>query len=219
MNYNDRVHRIGRITGISVLIMIILIPTVICMKYNIFPPVINLLKGIGMVCMIYIPMCAAEFATYTPMLGTSGSYLAFVTGNVTNLKIPCALMCMENVGVKPQTEEGEVIAGISIAVSAIVTVIVVLVGMLAVVPLEPVLNSAVLKPAFDNILPALFGALGAYWIQKQWKLAVTPLAIVVIVFAIFNIPAGAEGVMIPVMGVISVISARIMYNKKFIKEV
>ncbi|GKX31962.1 hypothetical protein SH1V18_44420 [Vallitalea longa] len=219
MNYNDKVHRIGRITGIIVLIMIAMIPTIVCLKYNIFPPFMNLVKGIGMVCMIYIPMCAAEFVTYTPMLGTSASYLAFVTGNVTNLKIPCALMCMENVGVKPQTEEGEVIAGISVAVSAIVTVIVVFIGMLAVVPLEPVLNSPVLKPAFDNILPALFGALGAYWIQKQWKLAIVPLTFVVLAFALFNIPSGAEGVMIPIMGIISVISARIMYNKRFIKEV
>lgn len=219
INYNDKVHRIGRISGSIVLFMIILVPVLVCLYFDIFPPLASLLKGIAMVCVIYIPICIAEFATYTPMLGSNASYLVFVTGNLTNLKIPCALMAMDNADVKPQSEEGEVIAAIAVAVSSIVTIIVVFIGMLLVVPLRPILNSPVLKPAFDNILPALFGALGAYWIQKQWKLAVVPIITTILIYVIFKLPAGVEGVLIPVMGIISVVSARIMYKNGFIKDV
>lgn len=219
IDYNDKIHRMGRISGIIVLLMIISIPLIVCVNFDIFPPFRKVMLGIGMVCMVYIPICAAEFLTYTPMLGSNASYLVFVTGNLTNLKIPCAMMCMENVGAKPQTDEGEVIAGIAVAVSSIVTVIIVFIGMLAVVPLEPVLSSPALKPAFDNILPALFGGLAAYWIQKQWKLAIVPITVVIAIFLIFNIKPGTEGVLIPVMGLISVISARIMYNKGFVTDV
>lgn len=218
-NYYDKIHNVGRATGAAALIMMLSVPLIVCAYYNIFPPFSNLLKGILMVCMIYIPICAAEFATYTPMLGSNASYLVFITGNLTNLKIPCALMCMENANVKPQTEEGEVIAGISVAVSSIVTVLIIFIGMLLLVPLAPLLNAPVLKPAFETILPALFGALGAYWIQKQWKLAIVPITLVILIFALFKMPSGIEGALIPVMGLISTISARIMYKKNFLVSI
>ncbi|MCT4563310.1 MAG: hypothetical protein N4A68_03140 [Maledivibacter sp.] len=219
INYNDKIHRMGRISGSIVLFLIVLAPASVCIYFNIFPPIAGLLKGTAMVCIIYIPICIAEFATYTPMLGSNASYLVFVTGNLTNLKIPCALMAMDNADVKPQSDEGEVIAAIAVAVSSIVTIIIVFIGMLLVVPLRPLLNSPELKPAFDNILPALFGALGVYWIQKQWKLAIVPIIIVILIYLIFNLPSGVEGVLIPIMGVISVISARIMYKKGFVKDI
>lgn len=218
-NYDNKLHSVGRATSAFALLLMISVPAFVCIYFNIFPPISNLLKGILMVCMVYIPICIAEFATYTPMLGTNASYLVFVTGNLTNLKIPCALMCMENVDVKPQTEEGEVIASIAVAVSAITTIVILFIGMLLLVPLGPILNAPVLKPAFETILPALFGALGAYWIQKQWKLAVVPIVIVIAIFFFFKVPAGTEGVLIPIMGAVSTLSARIMYKKNYLTDV
>lgn len=219
LTYYNKIHRLGKISGIIVLLMIISIPLIVCIHFDIFPPLNKLAIGLAMVCAIYIPISIAEFLTYTPMLGSNASYLVFVTGNLTNLKIPCAITCMENVGVKPQTEEGEVIAGIAVAVSSIVTVIIVLIGMLAIVPLEPILSSPELEPAFANILPALFGGLAAYWIGKQWKLAIVPIGVVILIFLIFSIPASAQGVLIPVMGLISVFSAKMMYKKGFITDI
>ncbi|MFA9398032.1 MAG: hypothetical protein ACERKV_07190 [Clostridiaceae bacterium] len=216
--YDDKIHRYGRITGIMVIVMIILVPIIISITYGIFPPIKNLLIGIGMVCMVYLPISIAEFVTYTPMLGSNASYLVFVTGNLTNLKIPCALSCMDTAGVKPQTEEGEVIAAIAVAVSSMVTTFIVFIGMIASVPLKPILASETLAPAFAYIIPALFGALGAYWIQKQWKLAIVPITLIILAFAFLPIPDGVEGVFIPVMGLISVLSAKQMYRRGFITE-
>lgn len=218
-NYDDEIHSLGRISGIIALLAIFSVPTVVCVVFRIFPPISNLAMGIGTVTLIYIFISTAEVMTYTPLLGSGASYLVFVTGNLTNLKVPCVLMCMEKAEVKPQTEEGEVIATISAAVSSIVTIIIVFIGMLAIKPLTPILNSDMLKPAFENILPALFGALGCYWIMKQWKLAVVPVLVSVLAFKFLPIPSSAAGILIPFMGVISALSARAMYKKGWIKEV
>ena len=216
MTYQDRVHRMGRLTAAIALILLFMPPLIISIHYQIFPPISKMLVGIATVCAVYLPIAVAEFLTYTPMLGSSASYLVFVTGNLSNLKIPCALTCIENAGVKPQTEEAEVVATIAVAVSSLVTVAILVVGMLAMVPLRPVLENPILAPAFEQILPALFGALGGYWILKQWKLAFVPILVVVILFFLLPFLIGYAGALIPVMGGISVIAARIMYKHQFI---
>jgi len=214
--YEDQMHQLGRIFGTIVLVAIFLVPIIICTVYNIYPPIKNLVIGIGMVCMIYVPVTVAEFLTYTPLLGTGGSYLVFTTGNLTNLKIPCAVTCMDNAGAKPGSEEGEVFSTLAIAASSIVTTVIIFIGMLAIIPLQPILSLPVLQPAFQNILPALFGALSAYWIQKQWKLAIVPILFVAVLFNLVPVLLDYAGALIPVMGLISILSARIMYKTKFI---
>jgi len=215
--YNDKMHRLGRISGISVVLFIFLIPTVICLVYDIFPPFNALLKGIIMISMIYIPISIAEVLTYAPMLGSQATYLAFVTGNLSNLKIPCAKMAMEQCEVKASTAEGDVIATLSVAASSITTIIIIFIGMLLIKPIEPLLLNETLKPAFENILPALFGGLGAFWIRKEWKLAVVPIVIIATLSVIIDI-SGIIGVFIPIMGAISMLSARIMYKKGWLKK-
>ena len=214
--YDRGIHRFGRIYNSVVVLLLLAVPYAVSLYFDIFPPVNSLLKGLGMVAMVYVPIAIAEYLTYVPMLGSNASYLVFVTGNLTNLKIPCAMMSMESAGVKPQTDEGEVVAGLSVATSSIVTLCIVFVGMLLIVPLTPVLQSPALKPAFEHLMPALFGALGAYWVQKQWKLAVVPIVLVVLIFLLIDVPAGVEGALIPVMGLISVLAARLMYKKGFV---
>ncbi len=215
IEYENRVHYAGRLTSFTAVMMMLAVPAVICLNYNIFPTMSGFLKGLAMVWMIYLPICIAEVLTYTPMVGISGAYLSFISGNLSNMKIPCAAMAMDNAGVKQSTDEGEVIATLAIASSTIVTEIILIIGVIALVPLTPLLTSKVLAPAFQNILPALFGALGVYWIMRQWKLAVTPLFFVVIVSMLVpSVPAGA---LIPVSGLLAVGAARLMYKKGWVQ--
>ena len=132
------------------------------------------------------------------MLGTAGSYLGFVTGNLTNLKVPAALTAMENAKVKPGTEEGEVISTIAIATSSIVTTVVISLGVLMLAQLTPILNSPQLKPAFDNILPALFGGLAVVYVSKNWKIAMAPLIFMIALFLAVPALASSVGVLVPV---------------------
>ena len=136
------------------------------------------------------------------------------TGNISNLKLPCAIDAMERAGVKASDEEGEVISTIAIAVSSIVTTLIILVGVLCIVPLTPVLESPVLEPAFNMILPALFGGLAVVFISKNLKLSIAPIVFMLALFIFVPaLNASTVGIMVPVGVVFTVIVARILYKK------
>ena len=148
------------------------------------------------------------------MLGAGGTYLSFITGNISNLKLPCAIDAMERAGVKASDEEGEVISTIAIAVSSIVTTLIIVVGVICIVPLTPVLESPVLVPAFDMILPALFGGLAVVYISKNWKIAVAPILLMLILFIFVPaLDAGTVGIMVPVSALFTIAVGRVMYKK------
>ena len=158
-----------------------------------------------------------EIFTFTPMLGAGGTYLSFVTGNISNLKLPCAIDAMEKAGVKASDEKGEVISTISIAVSSIVTTIIIIIGVICIVPLTPILESPVLEPAFNMILPALFGGLAVVFISKNLKLSIAPVLIMLVLFIFVPfLDASTVGIMVPVGVIITVITARILYKKGII---
>ena len=192
--------------------MLLLVPVGICVYFDAWPPVTNVLKGLLGVAPIFWTIAVIELITYVPMLGTGGSYLGFVTGNLSNLKVPCALNAMEAADVKPGTEEGEVVSTIAIAVSAIVTTAVIALGVLCLSFLEPFLQSETMAPAFDNILPALFGGLAVVYVSKNWKIALAPLIFMVVLFILVPSLANSVGVLVPVGAIIALTVSRILYK-------
>ena len=211
--YMKDTDKYGKIWIWSAVVVVLMVPVAICLYYDAWPQGTAVLKGLLGVAPIYWTVGVIEVITYTPMLGTGGTYLAFVTGNLTSLKAPSALNAMENAEVKPGTEEGEVISTIAIATCSIVTTIILAVGVCALTVLTPILNSTVLVPAFDNILPALFGGLAVVYVSKNWKLAITPLIFMVVLFLAVPSLAGSVGVLVPVGVLIALLAARIMYKK------
>ena len=162
---------------ITALILLLSVPFVIGMLNGVLPELGGFLSGIAKVGIIYIPVAIVEFLVYTPMLGVGGSYISFLTGNVTNMKIPCAMNARDMAGTTVGTPENEIISTISTATSAIVTTLVIVAGVILITPLQPVLQSETLLPAFNNVVPALFGALGLKYFAKSPKIAVIPLSL------------------------------------------
>ena len=216
LSYRDSVHRMGRVWILSALAMMIAVPVAICIYYSAWPPAGGILKGFLSVAPIFWTVGVIEVFTYVPMLGTGGSYLGFVTGNLANLKVPCALNSMDRAGVEPGTEEGEVISTLAIATSSIVTTLIIALGVVLLSQIEPILESPVLQPAFENILPALFGALGVVFVSKDWKIAIVPLVVMVTLFLLVPSLAGAVGLLVPVGALIAIGVARILYKKNLL---
>ncbi|MDC7226792.1 MAG: hypothetical protein PQJ61_08500 [Spirochaetales bacterium] len=208
--FDDKIHLTGRLTMSIGALMLLAIPVIISLRWNIFPPFGKIASGVLSLSLIMVPMAFAEIFTYAPILGSGATYLGFLTGNLSNLKVPAAVMALEISDTDPASEDAEIISIISVATSAIVSAVIIFLGVLLIVPLSPVLSRPELKPAFDNVLPALFGALGAYWIMRNWKLAITPLVITILVFLAADVPTSA---MIPLSALLSVIAARILYKK------
>lgn len=214
--YIEQTDKIGKVWIWTAVVVVLSVPCAICIYYDAWPEMTSVLKGLLGVAPIYWTVGVIEVITYTPMLGTGGTYLAFVTGNLTSIKAPSALNAMENADVKPGTEEGEVISTIAIATSSIVTTLVIAIGVIALSALTPILNSPVLAPAFDNILPALFGGLAVVYVSKNWKIAVTPIVFMVGLFLLVPSLANSVGVLVPVGVLITLASARILYKKGWI---
>lgn len=212
-DYQERIHVWGRIWGILALGMFILFPLAVSIYYRAWPRGIELLKGLLGVAPIFWTVGAIEAFTFAPMLGAGGSYLGFVTGNLTNLKVPCALNAMEGARVKPGSEEGEVVSTISIAVSSIVTTGIIILGVLLLAQVQPILESKALAPAFANILPALFGALAVVFVSKNWKIALTPLLLMLALFIAVPSLANSVSILVPVGAAIALGAARLLYKK------
>ena len=214
MSYIKSVHRDGRIWNISVAVILMLVPVVIALIYRTLPDWHGFLLGLVATAPMYWAVGAIETVTYVPMLGAGGSYLSFVTGNISNLKLPVALNALEQAEVGISSEEGEVVSTIAIAVSSIVTTLIIILGVLLITPLTPLLDSPALAPAFAQILPSLFGALGVVFISKNWKIAVAPVLLMLILFiAVPALNAGTVGIMVPVGVLFTLGVSRILYKR------
>lgn len=214
LTYLDSVHRDGKIWGIIICAVIILLPLIVSLIFGAYPEWKPLIKALFATVPMYWAVGLVEVFTFVPMLGAGGTYLSFVTGNISNLKLPCAVDAMERAEVKANSEEGEIISTIAIAVSSIVTTIIIIIGVVLIGQLTPILESQVLVPAFDMILPALFGGLAVVFISKNLKLSIAPIILMLVLFIFVPaLNAGTVGIMVPVGVVFTVIVARIMYKK------
>ena len=214
MSYIDSVHRDGAIWNLSVMVLLLMFPVAVCVIFGVLPDWKSLLMGLIATAPMYWAVGAIETVTFVPMLGAGGSYLSFVTGNISNLKLPCALNALEQNEVSANSEEGEVVSTVAIAVSSIVTTLIIILGVVLIVPLTPVLQAPALQPAFDQILPALFGGLGVAFVSKNWKVALAPIVLMMILFIFVPaLNAGTVGIMVPVSALFTIAVARIMYKK------
>ncbi len=216
-SFSDAAHTYGRIWGVIILVLLVSFPIALSILFKALPNFKALGMGLLSVIPTYWATAVVEVFTFVPMLGAGGAYLSFVTGNISNLKLPCSLDAMERANVKPSSEEGEIISTIAIAVSSIVTTVIIIIGVILIIPLQPIIESPVLKPAFDQLLPALFGGLALAFVSKNVKLSIAPIALMLILFiSIPALNAGTVGIMVPVGVIFTLIVARILYKKNII---
>ena len=213
-DYMNKVHKYGTIWNISMMFILLAFPLAVALIFNAMPDFRGLLLGLIATAPMYWAVGVVEVITYIPMLGAGGSYLSFVTGNISNLKLTCAIGALEQAGVKANSDEGEVVSTIAIAVSSIVTTIIIILGVLLLTPLTPILESEVLAPAFAQMIPALFGGLGVVFISRNWKIAIAPIVLMLILFiAVPALNEGTVGIMVPVSVLFTLAMSRIMYKK------
>ncbi|MGM9613630.1 MAG: hypothetical protein ACI3XZ_08990 [Butyricicoccus sp.] len=212
--YNRRTHVIGRIVSTITLVLLVGAPFLIGSFLGAMPDLPAVGKGFLSVGLVWTVSSVVEFLVYTPMLGAGGGYLAFITGNLINMKIPCAVNARDIVGAKTGTPENEIISTLSIATSSLVTILVLALGVLLLVPLQPVLQSPVLQPAFANVVPALFGAMAYRYYRKNMKVAIAPLLVMSVLFILVPSLTGSTSFMIIPSGAIAIGIAYFFYKKQ-----
>ena len=214
LSYMDSVHRDGTAWNLVIMVMLMAFPVAVGMIFSAWPDWEGFAKGLIATAPMYWAVGIVEVITFIPMLGAGGSYLSFVTGNISNLKLPCAINALENANVDVKSEEGEIVSTIAIAVSSIVTTVIIILGVILIAPLKPFMESETLKPAFDQLLPALFGALGVALVSKNWKIAVAPVILMLILFIFVPaLDSSMVGIMVPVGVVFTILFSRFLYKK------
>lgn len=213
-SYMDRVHKWGKAWNLSMMGIMFMYPIAAGLIFKALPESKGLILGLIATAPMYWAVGIIETFTFIPMLGAGGSYLSFVTGNISNLKLPCALNALEQAGVKANSEEGEVVSTIAIAVSSIVTTLIIILGVVLITPLTPILQAPVLQPAFAQMIPALFGGLGVVFISKNWRISVAPIVLMLVLFIFVPaLNAGTVGIMVPVSVLFTLAVSRFMYKK------
>ena len=212
--YSKQTHVLGRVLSILTVALLLGAPFVIGGLLGAYPDLGATARGFLSVGLVWTVSSVAEFLIYTPMLGAGGGYLAFITGNLINMKIPCAVNARDIVGTKTGTAENEIISTLSIATSSLVTIVVLALGVALLVPLQPVLQSPVLQPAFANVVPALFGAMAYQYFRKNVQVAVAPLVVMSLLFMLVPSLTSSTSFMIIPSGALAIGIAYGMYRKQ-----
>lgn len=215
--YNSRTHTLGRIVSLIALVMLVGAPFVMGIYLGAMPNLGAVAKGFLTVGIVWTASSVVEYLIYTPMLGAGGGYLAFITGNLINMKIPCAVNARDIAGTKTGTPENEIISTLSIATSSLVTIVVLALGVVLLIPLQPILQSETLAPAFANVVPALFGAMAYKYYRKNMKIALAPLLVMAVLFILMPALVSSTSMMIIPSGALAIGIAYYFYKKAKVK--
>lgn len=175
-SYLPQVTRIGKITGWLGVLVAFGPALVLAVFYGLVPPGSAILTGFISIAGAVGVLWFVEPISYFPIVGVAGTYMAFLTGNISNLRIPAATVAQKVAGVEPGSDEGSIIATLGMAVSVLVNIVVLSIGVLAGTRILEALPQSILD-AFNYLLPSLFGALFIQFAVSKPKLA--PIAIII----------------------------------------
>lgn len=226
-NYQAKTHSYGRIATLVAMAIMLGIPAVICTVYDIWPDFASVAAAAGPLLALFIPSALSEVVSFTPITGSSG-YIASIMGNVSNIKFPCAMSAMERTNSASGTERGEVMAMAAMCVSGMVTTVIVALGVVLLVPLQPILTTPTVATATKYIMPALFGSMatsfflnkrsGAYVVEGKMKLVAVPLLTTLVLFLLFPaVLLPKQGYWMLVLIPYTILVARVFYKKGVVK--
>ncbi len=216
--YMNGVHNLGRGWLIINILLLTALPFLMGLTMDTMPDMHTFWRGFLKVAIIYYPTSVVEYLIYVPMLGSGASYLSFITGNLSNLKVPCAINSRDLAHTKSGTPENEIISTLSVATSSLVTILVIALGVILLVPLQPILENPVLLPAFDNVVPALFGALGLKYFLKGKRFAAIPLILSSGICILIPSMIRQTSVLLIAIGGLTIAVAWIFYKKGMLEK-
>jgi len=221
--YMNEMHRVGRIGSIGAILIMLGIPTIIAVAFDAFPGFDTIFMATAGLLAVFIPIAISEVVSFTPVLGTS-IYLTLITGNVMNLKLPTALNAMDITNTEQGSEKGDIISGIAIATSSIMTIVVIGVCVVLMTPLKPLFAEPAVQTATSYILPALFGGLsigalgsnvgGGIKIKGRMKAIIVPAIVVsALCFVSIELVEGLQGILILITIPMIYFTSKLLYKK------
>ena len=168
--------RWGSITCILVALLSLAPPLYMYFVHNIMPPASAILEGFIAIGSIFIVFWIIEPVSYFPMLGIAGTYMSFLSGNISNLRLPCSMIAQEAAGVEQGTDEAAIISVIGIGCSIIVNLAILFIGIIIGTKLIESVSPTV-RESFSYLVPAVFGGVFSLFAMKNYRLAVIAIAL------------------------------------------
>lgn len=186
--YVPKVNKIGKITGYLGVLLAFSPAVLLAIVYGIVPRPAALLTAFISGASAFGVLWFVEPISYFPVVGPAGTYMAFLSGNISNMRIPCASMAQVAADVEPGTEKGSVIATLGMAVSIVINVAVLTVGAILGTSVLSMLPDSV-KAALNYLLPALFGALLIQFGLKMKKHSLFMIIVAIVLYFLIGIGA------------------------------
>lgn len=164
--FHNKSHFWGRLTIWSVIVLTLALPMYLSFVLGFHPGWSTILSGFSAYAAVVAVVWVIEPISYYPVLGVSGTYLAFLTGNIGNMCLPSASIAQSVVGAEPGTKKGEVTATLAIAAASIVNTVVLVFAILFGSYLIALLPET-LTASFQFVLPAIFGGVIAQFAIKK----------------------------------------------------
>lgn len=213
--WNAPVIKIGRITLLSAVVFSFFPSLYLYFAHGVFPPMGTALKAWGMIAATFGAFYIVEPISYYSVLGLSGTYMSFLSGNIGNLRLPCAAMALEITETESGTQEAEIVSTIGIAGSIIVNILATTLAAFVGAKVISILPELAVTALSTFTAPAIFGAMFGSFAIKYPKLALPGLGIPVALRLIApNLPAYIL-IIAAVFGTMGI--SRVMYTKGMIE--
>ncbi len=211
------VIRIGVVTVLIPMFLCFLPSLYLYVQYGVFPPIPVALKAWGMIAAIFGAFYVVEPVSYYPVLGLTGTYISFLSGNIGNLRLPCSAVAQEVVGVEAGTPEAEIISTLGVAGSVVTNLFFTTLAAVAGTALLAAFPEPIALAFKQYTVAAIFGAVFGQFTLKYPLLAVAgigiPMAMHLIAHSL-HIPFLAQSWLLIVASIFGTIAiARVFYKK------
>ncbi|MFP4200282.1 MAG: hypothetical protein ACLFS8_02585 [Clostridia bacterium] len=170
------ITRWGMITNLTAALVSFGPVLVLATVYGLVPSSGAIVAGFVSILSVSGAFWIVEPISYFPVLGIPGTYIAFLSGNISNLRLPCAAIAQEAADVEPGTDEGAIISTLGVAASVLVNVVILTIGVILGAAVIERLSPEI-REAFDYILPAIFGAIFVQFALTEIKVGIVALVI------------------------------------------
>ena len=156
--FMPKVHHIGRITMLVALFLSFLPIAFFFFAKGYRLPIATYVSGIVGVVSIGIGMWLSEPEAYWPVLGSAGTYIAYLSGNVGGMRFPVASTVQKNMKADITTPRGQVVTIIGIVASVVANLIILLVIVLSGQAIMSVLPKVVIS-AFGYVVISMLSSM------------------------------------------------------------
>lgn len=209
-SFTKPIIRYGSLTNLLAIPLCFIPAIYLWLVKGAFPGWNNILTGWMYVASMFAIYSVVEPICYFPILGLPGTYMSFLSGNIGNMRVPCAVVAQESLGVEPGTKKAELIATLGIAGSIFTNTIMVTIAAIGGAALMSVFPPVVLT-AFKYVSSAIFGAMFAMFASKNLIYGAFALVVVMAMLLSKAIPVY---IMIPIAVFSTAIFGVFDYNKK-----